>query len=60
MLGSVNLNNLGLEDVSESVEFKIDSKYALSIYSISTSVFIISILIPSIYILKMNPKDIML
>ena len=60
MLGSVNPNNLGLEDVSESVEFKIDSKYALSIYSISTSVFIISILIPSIYILKMNPKDIML
>ena len=59
-LGSVNVGNLTIEDVSEEVKLQFDTEYILVVYLVSTLIILLSTTIPMIYILKLDPKKIML
>ena len=59
-LGSVNTNGLSFEDVSKKVVLKYDTQYIVGLYVGSSIVILLSTIMPMVYILKLDPKKIML
>ena len=59
-LGSVNVGNLTIEDVSEEVKLEFDMEYIVVVYGVFTLIITLSTIMPMVYILKLDPKKIML
>ena len=59
-IGSVNRENLQIEDVAEQITFTMDATYVISVYGISIVVVLLSSIIPVMYILKIEPKKILM
>lgn len=59
-IGSVNRENLQMEDVTSQVTFTMDANYIISVYGTSLIVIVLSSAIPIMYILRMDPKKILM
>ena len=59
-LSAVNPEGITLKDAAEKVEIEYTSEYVIMLYGLCTIVLIISMIPPIIYILKLNPKKILM
>lgn len=59
-IGSVNPNNLNVGEVKEQIVFIIDSRYIISLNSIGLFIISFSTIAPIMYILRLNPKKILM
>lgn len=57
---SVNLNNLDIQKTTETITFTIDSSYMAGINMIGLFVIVISSIMPIMYILRLDPKKILM
>lgn len=53
-------NNITTDDVVESYEVRLDSSYILMFYLIGLLTILVSTIIPLVYIVRLNPKKIMM
>ena len=60
LLGAVVYDGLEINTITEEIKSNLSVSYVLSIYVVGTLVFVVSTLFPTIYILKLEPKNIML
>ena len=59
-LSTVNPEGITLKDAAEKVEIEYTSEYVIMLYGLCSIVLIISMIPPIIYILKLNPKKILM
>lgn len=59
-IGSVNRENLQIDDVTEQITFTLDATYVISVYGISIVVILLSSIIPVMYVLRIEPKKILM
>ena len=59
-LSAVNPEGITLKDAAEKVEIEYTSEYVIMLYGLCSIVLIISMIPPIIYILKLNPKKILM
>ncbi len=59
-IGSVNPENLQLEEITSQMSFTMDISYIVSVYCISFVVVLLSSIIPVMYVLRIEPKKILM
>ena len=59
-LGSVNPDNLQMYNVTEEMKFELDTEYVFSVYAIGFVVVLLSSTIPVMYILRIEPKKVLM
>lgn len=60
LLGAVVPEELDVGKITEKIESNVNAKYVISMYLVSSCVLAISVVFPSIYLLKLEPKKILM